>query len=838
MRLSPIALVAFAAAVFIGPLQAGSTPPLVCASGGAIATIDLRVSSPSPRHTAQPLPLRTISRLEEGDTVQYKPILRPNEARKGEVTLVLVPSNKKAAGRDTVLIFDPKPANRAQQWNVPWRTSLVAFVYGASGLNVKKVQSFLNKDDELIGELADYADKTAKSEALIAALTSPDSSRETVNAALDGFSSRYTTAAPLTRTAPVNQQATVAFQTLHSSIASYDPLAGQGSQPVNQTAGLATSVAEMFFGTPVGLAAGGTAVLMNLEAIAFPKSEFRSAYSQAMPGDTLGLCGKTGAPVVHTRVDYLWAVRIPNADRPRLSIGKANSLPAGEKSPLPLTALKSPAKAKSPAASPNDEDTKAAEGSSPEDDWKFLSHARSWVLQPAEGKPIPVKVEVLANTKSIELDLGKTVKPGRYELSANWDWDQFQVSGDVDVRPLPDFAAAKLTPSAQDRLIANAGKLPLTLEGADFEFVTKVEIKKLNDEFATSSAVPFVLSKGLRAGLQDHMNIQLEAGGMEVGQYKLMISQIDGKSHDVPLKVLPALPVISNLPVTVNQGATTLRVDLKGTGLQLLKSLQTSKGSATLGGASADGTLRHVTFLLPSGMKAGGELSLQAALADRSQVLNLGQAIRVVAPRPEIAQISMSSLPAQAVHLDDGELPGEQVINVMLYVRNLPADNGIKLECDSPGSESVTLRPGQQSGGAKLEQLSSDQLFLTLDTGTWMNGCSLQAVITSHVGDSAPHRIARIVDLPVMNRLELSPAESSQQVHAMLTGRNLERIERVSWAPDRETVVATLPQPISDGLQRLDLSLQALPSPESTLYVWLRGDAKARTTTIHAIANQ
>ena len=42
--------------------------------------------------------------------VRYKPVLRPHEERKGDVTLVLVPADKKAAGRDKLLIFDPKPA--------------------------------------------------------------------------------------------------------------------------------------------------------------------------------------------------------------------------------------------------------------------------------------------------------------------------------------------------------------------------------------------------------------------------------------------------------------------------------------------------------------------------------------------------------------------------------------------------------------------------------------------------------------------------------------------------------------------------------------------------------
>ena len=53
----------------------------------------------------------------------------------------------------------------------------------------------------------------------------------------------------------------------------------------------------------------------------------------------------------------------------------------------------------------------------------------------------------------------------------------------------------------------------LTLQGADFEFVTKVEIKKVNDEFASASVVPFVLPQGLREGVQDRMDIQVDTSG-------------------------------------------------------------------------------------------------------------------------------------------------------------------------------------------------------------------------------------------------------------------------------------------------------------------------------------
>lgn len=788
-------------------LFAGSEPPpLICASGGAVATVDLEVISPSAKAANKPLPMRTITRLEEGDVIRYKPVLRAHEERKGDVTLVLVPVDKKAAGRAGLLVFDPRPAAKEQTWKVPWRASLAAFVYGPAGLNVKKVESFLERDDELIGELADYADKTAKAEALIAALSAPDSSRETVSAALDGFSSKFgSSVAILKPTGPVNQNAMAAFSTLDPATANYDPLAGQGTAPVGQTAGLATSVAEMFFGSPVGLAAGGTAFLMNLGAMAFPKSEFRSTFSQAMPNDEMGLCGKTGSAPVHTRIAYVWAMRVPNAPAPKLTLGKANSLPGSAKSPLPLTGG--------------------------EADWKYLDRARSWTLMPDRAKPIPVKAQVLANTKSIELDLGKEVKPGRYSLTANWDWDRFEVRGFFEVRPLEDFSQARLTPESQDRVVESTGKVAATLEGADFEFVTKVDVKKLGDEFATESAVRFVLPEGLRDGVQSHMDIQLNTGSMDAGAYKLTLSQVDGKAHDIALKVLRAAPVIENLPVTVNQDVPQVSLELRGQRLELLRGIQLSQGSATMGLPSADGTRRDVAFRFDKGIQAGTTVSLQALVADRSEPVTIANAVRVVGPRPAILGIELSQVPDQSVRLDQGELPAGSVLSAMIRVSNLPSPSGVRLECAGSGDGAMTMNAGAESGGARLERLTADQLFLTFDTGAWRNGCEVQMTLHCAVGDSAPQRIARIVELPAIEDLKFDGSS------ATLTGRNLEMIAKLGWSAtgDGSLTVSDLPEPLGGGgRQKLQLPMSGPPSPDAVLYVWLRGDLKARATTVHA----
>ncbi len=799
--------VAFALVAWHG-LFAASLPPLVCASGGAVGTIDLRVASPSLQNP-NPLPLRTINRIEEGDTIRYRPVLRPKEERKGEVTLVLVPADKKKAGED-LLIFDSRPADKPQQWTAPWRASLVAFVYGPAGVNEKRVQTFLDRDDELVGELADYADKTAKAEALISALTSSDNSPQTVNAALSGFASKFGGASQLGKNESTNQQATVLFETLNPSVAAYDPLAAQGSRSVGQTTGLATLTAEMFFGSPVGLAAGGTAMLLNLSALAFPRSEFRSAFSQAMPNDGVGLCAKTAAGPVHTRVDYLWAVRVPNSGSPNLTVGKANSLPAALKSPLPLTAS--------------------------EEDWKYLDRARNWELQPDSGKAIPVKVQVLANVKSIELDVGKTVRPGRYSLKANWDWEAFEVNGFFDVRPLADFAAAKPTAATHDLLVAGTGKALLTLQNSDFEFVTKVEIKKLNDEFAAAAAVPFVLPKGLREGVQDHMDVQIDTAGLDPGSYQLILSQVDGKSRDVALKLLPPLPAIENLPVHVNQDVLSVAVGLKGKRLGLLQRLEISQGTATLGAVSADGTEREVTFKLAPGIAAGKTLTARAFVADRAEPMVVADVLQVVGPRPVITDLTISQLPAQPVQLETGELPGGLVLTAMIRAAHYPADGGVRLGCEQSGSSgTLTLHPGQEAGGSRLEQLTSDQLFLTFGSGAWFNGCVLSATVTGSEGDSAPRRVARIVDVPTFEQFNLADDGSGDPI-ATLVGLSLETIGKAGWTADKETPVSQLPQPLSgDGRrQKLQFHIAAPPSPDAVLYITLRGDSKGRPTTLHA----
>jgi hypothetical protein len=602
------------------------------------------------------------------------------------------------------------------------------------------------------------------------------------------------------------------FRTLNPAIASYDPISPQGAQSYGRTAGLATSVATLFFGSPVGLAAGGTAMLLELRSVAFPRAEFRSSFSQSLPNDGLGLCGRRDPVPPHTKVAYLWASRVPNAGPPQLTIAKENSVPVGIKSPIPVSAA--------------------------EPDWKFADRARRWALQPENGKPIPITVQKLGDTKLLELDLISGVKPGRYSLVSNWDWDHFAVKGNIEVRPLGDFSSTRPVAASQDLLVSKTGKVPVTLEGGDFEFVTKAEIEKVDDKFASPSPVPFVLPRGLRQGLQDRMDVQVNTFDLDAGNYQLLISQLDGKTHSIPLKILAAPPVIENLPLVLNQGSSEMEFRLKGHRLDSLRRLEVARGTVQLGPACANQSERKLTLHMANDIAAGTSLALQAFLRDRSEPLTLSDAVRIVGPRPNITEVRVSQPADQDVQLDRGELPGGMYLSAMMRVEHLQSNSLVQLGCEQPGGAGITLHLGERAGPMSLQQIAPEQVFLSFDTTAWLNGCVLQTFVANgSEGESGVYRLGRIVRVPKIERFELPVTENPLTgLYATLTGQNLETIERVGWSPDRGELVTGLPLPIAGdgGKQSLRILIPSRPEANSSLYVWLRGESQPRLTKIHA----
>src|SRR5579884_515855 len=787
-------------------------PPLMsCPAGGPLGAVDLRVRS---LQSSQRLPFRNIVHLSEGDTLVYSPILRGHEKRPGEIALVMVPA-KRNPGEDPLIVTDPKPANKREEWRIPQTISLAAFVYGPQGLSKKKVRGFLLQDDLLIAQLADYAEKTSQVEALVEALSNSESSSASVNAALTGFASQYGLAVQLDKNAPATVQAETLFATINPQLATYNPLASSTAQRAGQTASLATAAASLFFGNPIGLAAGGTAMLLDLRAIAFPDTQFRSSFAEPLPDSGLNLCGQRGPAPPHTRVAFIWASRIPNTPTPSVKIGESNFIPLTQKSPVPVDV--------------------------PAPEWKYLQRAREWTLENDKGQKSPVGVLKLGNQKALEIDLTKAkLAPGDYHLSAFWDWTPFQATGEIHVRPLSDFNQAKLAPASQDKLLARTGKIAATLTGSDFEFTEKVELKKVGDEFATAEPVRFILPKGLRNGPQDRMDVQVNTADLDPGKYEFLVSQQDGKAHAIQFNILPDPPRIDNLPILANQGVTTQHYALKGKRLNLLLKLDAPGALLEPAATNADNTERNVILQLKSDPQPGTTIPLTAYLDDRSAPLNLPDALQITGPLPVIASSKLSLPTAMAITIRPEEFPAGYTLSAMLDVKNIHPTSVLRVACSDDVGAHTTLHVGEQTNTSTLQQLSPDQLFLSVDTSALPAGCSLQAVIDNgKAGKSQPFTLAHIVRLPQIDSFEITadPAVNGMRAYT-LTGRNLEMIGKVGWNQSNGVDVNDLPAPIPGQGQKQSLPVQLpdAPKPQAPLYLWVRGENTGRLTTVLAPA--
>jgi len=794
------------------PNPAAAAPEAIpfvdCPAGSPLGAVDLQVQAGD-----QKLPFRSINRLSEGDIVLYAPILRGKEKRTGEVSLVLVPE-KREPGQEDIFVTEPKAANKAESWEIPQTISVAALVYGPAGLSRKKVASFLAQDEVLVAQLADYADKTAQAERLVATLSNSESSAASVNSALNGFASQYGFSVQVDRSAPPAAQAATVFSAMNPQLASYNPLASSTAQSIGQTASLATIAGTLFFGSPVGLAAGGTAMLLGLRSIAFPDTQFRASFAQQFTGSPSGvnLCGQQGPLPPHTRVAYIWASRIPNIPIPTIKIGAADFIPATQKTPLPVEV--------------------------PEPGWKYLDRARAWALVNKEKK-LPIAVVKLGNQHALELDLTKAnLPPGDYDLTGLWDWTPLRISGAVHVMPLSDFQTAHVDPASQDHLLTKSGKTPVTLTGSDFEFAEKVELKKLHDEFAVAENVRFLLPKGLRAGPQDRMDVQIDTEKLDPGPYALLISQQDGKSHPVEFKILPNPPKIANLPILVNHGGGVQHFVLKGERLDQVKKLEAPDAVLSLSPPRADQVERSLTVELKSSPKPGVTLPITEYIEDRSEPFRLPDALQVTGPLPVIAS-SKLSLPSQmAIAVRAEEFPAGYTLNAMLDVKNIERRSLLRLGCADGVGTTETLHIGGQTANWALQQLSPDQLFLAFDTSGLPAGCSLQAVIDNgRGGSSQPATLANILRVPQFDSFTAADSPRQNGIRQyQITGQNLEMIEKMGWDDSNGLEVSGLPIPLpGPGLkQSLPINLPDPPSPDTVLYVWLRGDTKGRTTVIKA----
>jgi hypothetical protein len=805
---------------------------LVLVLGAALVTGSLPASSPSwaggsplgsfhltviPKGGGEVLPVRSLNTLAEGQLVRYTPIrLDPQVQQRAKIALVLVPSDHAEEAKLTVL--EAKPAGSRAEWSIPFRTSAVAVVFGPHGLDVKKINSMVGNNRELISLLADYAEQTGQLEALMDTLMRWEQSKSgdhDLDAAIRGFSARYAVPVPrFDSNASPDQQASVLLRAIVPALSTYDPLTTERSAVIQQSTSLAAAVAGLVFGTPVGLIAGGAALAHNLRSIMFPDSEFRSALAQTGESGAVALSTKPRPARSRTRTAYLWAIRVPDVPPPALSVSGKPHLSLGTKAPLKVTVERNV-------------------------HLRYLSRSQDWTLVDADNRDnrYPVAVTTGTSPDTLVLDLTDARLPsGVYHLAARWDWDDFEAQGTVTLHPPGELNKARLTPESEDRLIEGSGQVTVTIGGADFQFIERVTLTREGARRAQPLELAFTLPVGPRAGEQLFMEIEMDTNVSRRGVYSLALLQADGSIANLPLEVHSPHPTIENLPLRVNLGEVRQEVLLRGTGLDRIGGIEAAGMEWELSPPSPrDERQRVATVRLLESPTRGDKRDIALRVTGLNQALSVSSAVEIAGPRPALMSVEKSFPDEVGVALYEGEIPAGLVASFALRIRHLDLRSGIELRSGGEAA-GVSLRPGERKGTAKLDFAGDDVLFLSLDPGTMAaSGTILEVVVHSELtGRSEPYGLGRVTRLPRIEKFTLLDERINDELYAgLLTGEELQTIEKVGWDSEKGYPVQSIPSPMAGAPQKQTLRIGLpwpAPSPRAPVYVWLHGESKGRAT--------
>jgi len=800
------------------PLSAQT--PDACPGSTAVERFVVLLQQPD--DSGQALPVGSVNRIRHGDWLDYSPVIGSGTTLKNKAKVAVVLVSSLGSADKHVTVLPAEPADSVDRWRVPFRTELVGLVVGPDGLNLKNVHSFVEKNPDLMPQLADYAKQTSTVAALIQTLSkyeqsSPGSSN--LQSALDTFSTQYGVSLPAIGAGQsTTQQASDLLHALLPATAASTPLTSRQAFMRGST-DLAASVATLFFGSPVGLATGATALFENLRISMFPRTDFRAAFVQPANPGLLTLCSNNGTVKPGTRIAYFWAQRVPDAPAPAVRLLHPWRVPLGGVSPVEVTT-----------------------GSVAQ--LKRLARARDWRLVAAKEKAaIPVKVSAGSSSDTLTLDLRKVnLAPGSYRLVAKWDWARLPVAGAITAVAFPHLSSAAVTEESQDRLVSGSGIQWARLTGADFEFVDQVELVSRGGSNGAPGDLPFTLPLLKTEGKQGSIDIRIDCDTVQPGSYLLRLRQRNGSTHDVPVIIHPPNPALRHLPLRLNAGQADQTLVLRGSGMDRIRRI-TSPGAvwtlAPVPAGKAEPTERRVTIALGPGARQGERLPASLFVGHIHRPLTIPDAIEVVGPLPKIVSVEKSFAGQQNVELFRGEIPAETAGSFLIHTKYAGPHPTFDLACEAGRESSPGKIPigGTQPGPPDFERLGPDSFFLTLDPDVARSsGCLLAVSMTNgEAGASAPFPLGRVVVVPRIDSFALSEEKEGKGLYVgTITGQSLQEIEKTGWNRGKGYPVLGIPTPVAGRPKEQNLKIVLpwpAPSPRAPLYIWLQGENKARLTS-------
>lgn len=789
-----------------------------CTGASPVASFKLYVKPPE----FAPYPLREVNELLPGMKIQYQPVhITGSDPKDARIALILAESIRGSESQ-RLLILEPQRADQIAEWELPFRTEIVALVFGPQGLSESKVGNLIKKDASLVKELANYAEQTQRVEDLINVLEEAERSPrpgESLDAALTGFSTRHgMSMTPLDRQASTSDQALALMRTLNPTLSTYDPLAPSPNQRLQQSAGLAASVAGLFWGSQVVLYAGGAGLFLNMRSLLFPGSEFRSALLQGNDEQRLTLCTKATQHKSRTRLAYLWATRVPDTPPPGVTLSERIHTGAGLDAALPVMLAESA-------------------------EWRNVSRAQEWRLQSVDGAvEHPLTVTADSSSRTLRFRVPEHTGPGLYKLAARWDWLLLKPNGYFHVHTVQSGNGPSLSGRSYRSLLDGAKDVEIAVEGGDFRFVEQATLKRKGDPYSTPRAVPFRLvdqpeseSKGLF--------VLLNGPALERGTWQLALKQTGGKELQVEVPVLPQPPVVGNLPLRLNLGGESVTVSLEGQRLELVTSVEAEGVRFTPAAPSAASPAQPLTSLLfsaevDSALPAGTKLDLKLKLRDRTDPVVLPGAIEILGPLPALLSSQIAHRENNGVALREQELSAGGLVTTVLAARHAGSNGTLQIACKDGvmQAEALALRPGQTSRDARLQMSSPESFHLTFDPGrVGQHGCLVEARLQTETGTSTPLLLGRVVRLPKLEGLTLSDELLGEDLFgATLIGQDLEAIAAVGWESARRIPVTAIPRPREGDSRKQELRIALpwpSPTPRAPVMIWLHDESEGRLTS-------
>jgi len=229
--------------------------------------------------------------------------------------------------------------------------------------------------------------------------------------------------------------------------------------------------------------------------------------------------------------------------------------------------------------------------------------------------------------------------------------------------------------ASQDLLVAKTGKVPATLEGSDFEFVTKVEIEKVNDIVQHAGArslcaVTRIAGRAAGAPMDIQVNtIDLDAGNTSCSSPRLTARNIPSVS-----KILPSPPHIANAARGLKSGHLHIEFNLKGRAAGSVEPAGSRKGSRNWARQCHKPDRTQINPAYGLGHRCRNQPRNQGYIKDRSEPLTLADAVRVVGRGRRITELKLYQLRSGCA-TGNGELPAEMYLSAMIRVQHLQSNS-------------------------------------------------------------------------------------------------------------------------------------------------------------------